>query len=86
MPLRIFFSFISRVCRKHNHTKSMRCSKNNPKREVHISIGLSQKKKKRKKKKSQIKILTYHLKELEKEEQTQPNVSRRKEIIKIREE
>ena len=30
--------------------------------------------------------LTYHLKELEKEEQTKPKVSRRKEIIKIREE
>lgn len=29
----------------------MRCSKNNPKREVHISIGLSQKKKKKRKKK-----------------------------------
>ena len=30
--------------------------------------------------------LTYHLKELEKEEQTTPKVSRRNEIIKIREE
>ena len=30
--------------------------------------------------------LTYHLKELEREEQTKPKVSRRKEIIKIREE
>ena len=30
--------------------------------------------------------LTYHLKELEKEEQTKPKVSRRKEIIKIRKE
>ena len=87
MPLRIFFSFISRVCRNHNYTKSMRCSKKYPKREFHISIGLPQKKKKKeRKKKSQIKTLTYHLKELEKEEQTQPNVSRRKEIIKIREE
>ena len=35
--------------------------------------------------KSQIDNLTYHLKELEKE-QTKPKVSRRKEIIKIREE
>ena len=34
--------------------------------------------------KSQIKNLTLHLKELEKEEQTKPKVSRRKEIIKIR--
>ena len=30
--------------------------------------------------------LTYHLKELEKEQKTKPKVSRRKEIIKIREE
>ena len=29
---------------------------------------------------------TYHLKEVEKEEQTKPKVNRRKEIIKIREE
>ena len=38
----------------------------------------------RKQEKSQINNLTYHLKELEKEEQTKPKVSRRKEIIKIR--
>ena len=30
--------------------------------------------------------LTYHLKDLEKEEQMKPRISRRKEIIKIREE
>ena len=36
--------------------------------------------------KSQVNNLTYHLKELEKEEQTKPKVSRRKEIRKIREE
>ena len=36
--------------------------------------------------KSQINNLTHHLKELEKEEQTKPKVSRTKEIIKIREE
>ena len=30
--------------------------------------------------------LTHHLKELEKEKQTKPKVSRRKEIIKIKEE
>ena len=35
---------------------------------------------------SQINNLTLHLKELEKEEQTKPKVSRRKEIIKIRSE
>ena len=34
--------------------------------------------------KSQIKNLTLHLMQLEKEEQTKPTVSRRKEIIKIR--
>ena len=34
--------------------------------------------------KSQINNLILHLKELEKEEQTEPKVSRRKEIIKIR--
>ena len=37
----------------------------------------------RKKEKSQINNLTLHLKQLEKEEQTKPKVSRKKEIIKI---
>ena len=37
-----------------------------------------------KQEKSQINNLTLHLKELEKEEQTKPKVSRRKEIIMIR--
>ena len=40
----------------------------------------------KKEEKFQINNLTYHLKELEKEEQTKRKVSRRKEIIKIREE
>ena len=40
----------------------------------------------KKQEKSQINNLTYHLKELENEEQTKSKVSRRKEIIKIREE
>ena len=40
----------------------------------------------KKQEKSQISNLTLHLKELEKEEQTKPKVSRRKEIIKIRSE
>ena len=40
----------------------------------------------KKQEKSQINNVTYHLKELEKEEQIKPKVSRRKEIIKIREE
>ena len=38
----------------------------------------------KKQEKSQINNLTLHLKELEKEEQTKPKVSRRKEITKIR--
>ena len=38
----------------------------------------------KKQEKSQINTLTLPLKELEKEEQTKPKVSRRKEIIKIR--
>ena len=44
-------------------------------REVHSNTGLPQ-----------INNLTHHLNELEKEEQTKPKVSRRKKIIKIREE
>ena len=39
----------------------------------------------KKEEKSQIDNLTHHLNETEKEEQTKPKVSRRKEIIKIRE-
>ena len=38
----------------------------------------------RKQEKSQINNLTLHLKQLEKEEQRKPKVSRRNEIIKIR--
>ena len=38
----------------------------------------------KKQEKSQINNLTLHLKQLEKEEQRKPTVSRRKEIIKIR--
>ena len=40
----------------------------------------------KKQEKSQVNNQTLHLKELEKEEQTKPKVSRRKEIIKLREE
>ena len=40
----------------------------------------------KKQEKSQTNNLSLHLKELEKEEQTKPKVSRRKEIIKIRSE
>ena len=49
-------------------------------REKFIAIQAYLKKQER----SQINNLTLHLKELEKEEQTKPKVSRRKEIIKIR--
>ena len=49
--------------------------KSSSKMEVHSNTGFHQKKKKRKKEKSQISNLTYHLKELEKEEQTKPRVS-----------
>ena len=38
----------------------------------------------KKQEKSQINNLTLHLKQLEKEEQTKPKVTRRKEIINIR--
>ena len=57
----------------------MRCSKSSSKREV-IAIQSYLKKQE----KSQMNNLSLHLKELEKEEQTKPKVSRRKEIIKIR--
>ena len=40
----------------------------------------------KKEEKSQIDNLTHHINKLEKEEQTKPKVSRRKEIIKIKEE
>ena len=57
----------------------MGCSKSSSKREVYGNTILPQETRK-----SQINNLTLHLKELEKEEQTKPKVSRRKEIIKIR--
>ena len=38
----------------------------------------------RKQEQTQINNLTLHLKQLEKEEQTKPKVSRRKEVIKIK--
>ena len=60
----------------------MGCSKSSSKREVYNNTSLLYFLKKQEK--SQINNLTLHLKELEKEEQTKPKVSRRKEIIKIR--
>ena len=56
----------------------MGCSKSSSKREVYSDTGLPQETRKTSNN------LTLHLKELEKEEQTKPKVSRRKEIIKIR--
>ena len=56
-------------------------SKSSSKKEVYSNISYI-----KTLEKSQINNLTLHLKELEKEEQTKPKVSRRKEIIKIREE
>ena len=57
----------------------MGCSKSSCKREVYSNTSLHQETGK-----SQIKNLTLHVKELEKEEQTKPKVSRRKEIIDVR--
>ena len=59
--------------------KSMGCDKSSSKRKVHSDTSLPQKQEK-----SQINNLTLHLKQLEKEEQRKPKVSRRKDIIKIR--
>ena len=58
----------------------MGCHKSNAQREIHSDTGLHQKRR------SQIDNLTLHLNEFEKEEQKRPKVSRRKEIIKIKEE
>ena len=56
----------------------MGCSKSSSKREVYSSTSLPKERRKK------VNNLTLHLKKLEKEEQTKPKVSRRKEIIKIR--
>ena len=56
----------------------MRCSKSSSKREVYSNTILPLETR------TISNNLTVHLKELEKEEQTKPKVSRRKEIIKIR--
>ena len=59
----------------------MGCSKSSSKREVYSNTILPQETKK-----SQINNLNLHLKQLEKEEQKNPKVSTRKEVIKIRSE
>ena len=51
---------------KHNHTKSMGCCKSSSYREVPRYIGFPKKKKKKSKTSNN---LTYHIKELEKEEE-----------------
>ena len=58
----------------------MGCSKSSSKREVGNNTSLSQEIRKI------LNNLTYHLKDLEKEEKSKPKVSKRKEVIKIREE
>ena len=63
------------------HSRTYGCSKSNSKG-MFIVIQAFLKKQE----KSQVNNLIYHLKELAKEEQTRPKVSRSKEIIKIREE
>ena len=65
---------------KNTLSKSMGGHKSSAQWKVHSNTGFSQKRR------SQINNLTHHLNELEKEEQTKPKVSRRKEIIKIKEE
>ena len=59
----------------------MGCSKNSPKREVYGNTILLQKQEKH-----QIDNLTLHLKQLNKEEQKEPKISRKKEIIMIQKE
>ena len=57
----------------------MGCSKSRSKRNVYSNTAHL-----RKQEKAQINKLTLHLKQLEREEQARPKVSRRKEIIKLR--
>ena len=64
---------------KTRQLKTYGCSKHSSKREVYSNTILPQET-------SQIKNLTLHQKKLEKEEQKNPKVSRRNEIIKIRSE
>ena len=61
---------------KLNGPKLTGCSKSSSKKEVYSNTILRQEK-------FEINNLTSHLKQLEKEEQTKPKISRRKEIINI---
>ena len=62
---------------KLNGPKLTGCSKSSSKKEVNSNTILPQEK-------FEINNLTSHLKQLEKEEQTKPKISKRKEIINIR--
>ena len=61
----------------------MGCSKGSSKMEVYSNAILPQETKQTKKRKHQIDNLTLYLKQLEKEQQKNSKISRRKEIIKI---
>ena len=63
---------------KTQQLKTYGCSKSSPKREVYSNTILPQEIRK-----TSNRCLTLHLKQLEKEEQKTPKISRRKEIIKI---
>ena len=65
------------MIKKHNNPKAMGHSKSSSKREVYSNSISPQEK-------SQMNNLTLHLKQLEKEKQRKPKISRRKEIEKIR--
>ena len=65
-----------KVKQKLNGPKLTGCSKSSSKKEVYSNTILPQEK-------FEIDNLTSHLKQLEKEEQTKPKISRRKEIINI---
>ena len=67
------------MTKTHDGSKPMGCNKSSSKREVYCSTILPQETRK-----ISNTHLTLHLKELEKEKQTKPKVSRRKEIIKSR--
>ena len=67
---------------KRQISKSVGCDKSSSKREVYNNTVLPEEIRKI----SKTNNLNYYLKELEREEQTKPKVSRRKEIIMTREE
>ena len=62
---------------KHDNSKPVGCSKSSSKREIYSNTILSQETRKHR-----IDSLSLHLKQLEKEEEKNPKISRRKEIIK----